>query len=125
MTSVGIVGGGVLGMALAAKLSRQGFRVTVLEAASRSGGLAAPTTIGDVTWDRFYHVVLLSDQHLRALLEELGLTEQLHWRPTRTGFYIEGRLRSLSSSIEFLSFPSLGWVDKARLGATILYASRI
>ncbi len=125
MTSVGIVGGGLLGMALAARLSRQGFRVTILEAASRSGGLAAPTRIGDYTWDRFYHVVLHSDEHLRALLEELGLTEQLHWKPTRTGFYIDGQLRSLSSSLEFLTFPFLGWVDKARLGATILYASRI
>jgi protoporphyrinogen oxidase len=125
MTSVGIVGGGLLGMALAAKLSRQGYRVTLLEAAPRSGGLAAPTRIGNYTWDRFYHVVLLSDQHLRALVEELGLTERLRWSPTRTGFYIDGQLRSLSSSLEFLTFPSLGLVDKARLGATILYASRI
>lgn len=125
MTSVGIVGGGLLGMALAAKLGRQGYRVTILEAASRSGGLAAPARIGSYTWDRFYHVVLLSDGYLRALLEELGLRERLQWRPTRTGFYIDGRLRSLSSTVEFLTFPALGWVDKARLGATILYASRI
>ncbi|MFL5492783.1 MAG: NAD(P)/FAD-dependent oxidoreductase [Gemmatimonadales bacterium] len=125
MASVGIVGGGLLGMALGARLSRQGFQVTILEAASRSGGLAAPTTIGSYTWDRFYHVVLLSDRHLRALLDELGLTDALHWRPTRTGFYIDGQLRSLSSTLEFLRFPSLGWIDKARLGATVLYASRI
>jgi protoporphyrinogen oxidase len=125
MSRVGVVGGGLLGMALAAKLTRQRHEVTILEAASRSGGLAAPTRIGDYTWDRFYHVVLLSDDYLRALLEELGLTPRLHWKPTRTGFYIDGRLRSLSSTLEFLTFPALGWLDKARLGATILYASRI
>jgi protoporphyrinogen oxidase len=125
MSSVGVVGGGLLGMALAAKLTREGHRVTILEAASRSGGLAAPARIGEYTWDRFYHVVLLSDEYLRALLEELGLTPRLHWKPTRTGFYIDGRLRSLSSTLEFLTFPALGWLDKARLGATILYASRI
>jgi protoporphyrinogen oxidase len=125
MTSVGIVGGGLLGMTLAARLSRQGYRVTILEASSRSGGLAAAARIGGHTWDRFYHVVLLSDEWLRALLEELGLTARLHWKPTRTGFYIDGRLRSLSSSLEFLTFPALGLIDKARLGATILYASRI
>ncbi len=112
-------------MALAAKLTRQGHQVTLLEAASRSGGLAAPARIGEYTWDRFYHVILRSDEHLRALLEELGLTERLHWRPTRTGFYIDGRLRSLSSTLEFLTFPALGLVDKARLAATILYASRL
>jgi protoporphyrinogen oxidase len=125
MSSVGIVGGGLLGMALAAHLTRQGHQVTILEAASRSGGLAAPARIGEFTWDRFYHVVLLSDEHLRELLEELGLTSSLHWKRTRTGFYIDRRLLSLSSTLEFLAFPALGWVDKARLGATILYASRI
>ena len=112
-------------MSLAAKLTGQGHQVTILEAAPRSGGLAAPARIGDYTWDRFYHVVLLSDRYLRALLDELGLTERLHWNPTRTGFYIDGRLRSLSSTFEFLTFPALGLIDKARLGATILYASRI
>jgi protoporphyrinogen oxidase len=125
MSSVGIVGGGILGMALAAKLTRLGHEVTILEAAPRSGGLAAPARIGEYTWDRFYHVVLQSDEHLRKLLEELRLTQQLLWRPTGTGFYIDGRLRSLSSTMEFLTFPALGLLDKARLGATIVYASRI
>jgi protoporphyrinogen oxidase len=119
------VGGGLLGMALAARLARQGHRVTILEAGSRSGGLAAPARIGGYTWDRFYHVILLSDAHLRALLDELGLTGRLQWHPTRTGFYVDGRLHSLSSTWEFLTFPALGLFDKARLGATILYASRI
>jgi protoporphyrinogen oxidase len=112
-------------MALAARLTRQGYQVTILEAASRSGGLAAPARIGEYTWDRFYHVVLLSDEHLRALLEELGLTGRLRWNPTRTGFYIDGELRSLSSTLEFLTFPALGPLDKLRLGITVLYASRI
>jgi protoporphyrinogen oxidase len=125
MSSVAIVGGGLLGMTLAAKLTRQGHEVTILEAAPRSGGLAMPARIGDYTWDRFYHVILQSDEHLRGLLDELGLADRVTWRPTRTGFYLEGELRSLSSTLEFLTFPALGLVDKARLGLTILYASRI
>jgi protoporphyrinogen oxidase len=125
MSSVGIVGGGLLGMTLAAKLGRQGHEVTILEAGPRSGGLAAPARIGEYTWDRFYHVILQSDEHLRELLDELDLTDRLTWQPTRTGFYLDGELRSLSSTLEFLTFPALGLVDKARLGLTILYASRI
>lgn len=112
-------------MSLAARLARQGHRVTIFEAASRSGGLAAPARIGDYAWDRFYHVILQSDAHLLALLEDLGLTDQLRWKTTRTGFYIDGTLRSLSSTLEFLRFPALNLLDKARLGLTILYASRI
>jgi protoporphyrinogen oxidase len=125
MSSIGIVGGGPLGMALAAKLTRQGHRVTILEAAPRSGGLTAPAQIGPYTWDRFYHVILQSDGYLRELLDELGLTPKLHWKPTRTGFYIDGRLRSLSTTLDFLTFPAIGVGDKVRLGATILYASRL
>jgi len=112
-------------MSLAARLARQGHHVTIFEAASRSGGLAAPARIGDYTWDRFYHVILQSDAHLLALLDELGLRGRLRWATTRTGFYIDGTLRSLSSTVEFLRFPALNLLDKARLGLTILYASRI
>ena len=112
-------------MALAKRLTGHGHQVTVLEAAPQSGGLAAPARLGPYTWDRFYHVILQSDGCLRALLDELELSHRLQWRPTRTGFYIDGRLRSLSSTMEFLTFPALSLVDKARLGATILYASRL
>jgi len=125
MSRVAVVGGGLLGMSLAAKLTDQGHQVTIFEAASRSGGLASPASIGEYTWDRFYHVILQSDQHLLGMLDELGLAPRLHWKTTRTGFYIDGALRSLSSTLDFLSFPALGLLDKARLGLTVLYASRI
>jgi protoporphyrinogen oxidase len=122
---VGIVGGGVLGMTLAARLRQQGHQVTLFEAGPQPGGLAAADQIGDYSWDRFYHVILLSDQYLRGLLTELGLEDHLQWGQTRTGFYGNGRLHSLSSSLEFLRFPLLNLADKARLAATIIRASRI
>ncbi len=122
---VGIVGGGMLGAALALRLRDQGHRITLIEGAPRLGGLASPQTVGDVTWDRFYHVISLSDLHLRALLDEIGLGDQLRWTNTRTGFYSDDVLYSLSSSLEFLRFPPLSLVDKARLAWTIIHASRI
>jgi len=125
MSDIGIVGGGVLGLTLALRLRAQGHDVTVLEGAAQAGGLAASQSIGGVTWDRFYHVILMSDRHLRGLLEELGLVDQLRWGTTRTGFYTDGRMYSLSTSLDFLRFPPLSLIDKARLAATILYASRI
>jgi protoporphyrinogen oxidase len=70
-------------------------------------------------------VVLLSDRHLHELLDELGLADRLRWGTTRTGFYTDGRLYSLSSSLDFVLFPPLSLIDKARLAATILYASRV
>jgi protoporphyrinogen oxidase len=122
---VGIVGGGLLGMTLALRLQAAGCQTTVIEAAPDMGGLAGSHSIGGFTWDRYYHVILQSDRHLRDLLEELGVAELLRWTTTRTGFFTDGRLHSLSTSIEFLRFSALSLVDKARLAATILYASRV
>jgi len=122
---VGIVGGGILGLELAARLSAEGFEVTVVEGAAHAGGLAAPAPIGSYTWDRFYHVILASDSYLRDFLHEIGLTERLRWGTTRTGFYVDGRLHSMSTTLEFLRFPPLSLLEKIRLAATIWHASRI
>jgi protoporphyrinogen oxidase len=122
---VGIVGGGILGLGLALRLVDQGHRVTVLESSSSLGGLTRADDIGGMTWDRFYHVTLLSDTYLRDLLQEIGLADQLHWRVTRTGFFTGGRLVSMSSALDFLRFPPLGLLSKARLAYTILAASRV
>ncbi|MFN0017515.1 MAG: NAD(P)/FAD-dependent oxidoreductase [Pirellulaceae bacterium] len=120
-----IVGGGMLGLALAWRLSGHGYRVTVLEASDHLGGLADAWQLGDVTWDRHYHVTLLSDSYIRAILKELDLDQEMQWVQTRTGFYVDGKHYSMSSSLEFLKFPPLGLIDKFRLGWTIFKASRI
>jgi protoporphyrinogen oxidase len=120
-----IVGGGMMGMTLAYRLAAAGEQVTLLEASDHLGGLADPWTIGDVTWDRHYHVTLMSDMHLRDLLKDLELDDHLKWVETKTGFYTDGEFYSMSNSVEFLKFPPLGLIDKIRLGGTIFYASKI
>jgi protoporphyrinogen oxidase len=122
---VAIVGGGILGMTLALRLQNQGLRVTLIEAAPVTGGLTQSQALGGFTWDRFYHVILSSDQHLRGLLQDLGVGHLLQWKTTRTGFYSEGEFHSLSDAVDFLRFRPLSLSDKVRLAATILYASRI
>src|SRR5262245_12066534 len=121
----GIIGGGILGMTLAHRLRQRGAEVSLIEAAPQLGGLASAWQLGDVTWDRHYHVILLSDSYLRRLLEELHLADLLEWVETKTGFYTDGKLYSMSNTLEFLRFPPLRLWDKLRLGATIFLASRI
>jgi len=123
--SIGIVGGGLLGMTLALRLSEKGYRVTLVEAAPRTGGLASPAQIDGYFWDQFYHVLLNSDSNLLNLLEELNLSENIHWGETKSGFYVNGRLYSMSNIREFLTFPPLNLVDRFRLGLTVFYASKI
>jgi protoporphyrinogen oxidase len=120
-----VVGGGMLGMTLAHRLAQAGKQVTLYESAPQFGGLASAWQLGDITWDRHYHVTLLSDTHLRSLLNELGLESEMQWVETKTGFYTDGKLYSMSNSLEFLQFPPLNLIDKFRLGATIFYASKI
>ena len=114
-----------MGMTLAHKLSADGYRVTVIEHADRTGGLTTWHDFDGVTWDRFYHVILPSDQHLIGLLDELDMKGDLQWRRTYTGFYVDEKLHSISNNVEFLKFPLLSMVSKLRLGFTMLYASRI
>jgi protoporphyrinogen oxidase len=120
-----VVGGGMLGMTLSLRLRQAGHQVTLYERSPHLGGLASTWQLGDVTWDRHYHVILRTDEYLLALLDELGLQADLVWEQTRTGCYTDGVLYSVSSTTELLRFPPLRLVDKLRLGATVLYASRI
>jgi protoporphyrinogen oxidase len=121
----GIVGGGILGMTLAHHLAKSGFNVSLFEASNDLGGLASSWQLNDITWDKFYHVILLSDTNTRELLRELNLEKDINWVETKTGFYTDGKLYSMSNSLEFLLFPPLGLIDKIRLGATIFFASKI
>jgi protoporphyrinogen oxidase len=60
-----------------------------------------------------------------AVLTELGLEHEMEWVETRTGFYTQGQLYSMSNTFEFLRFPPLRLLDKLRLGLTIFYTSRL
>lgn len=122
-----VVGGGVLGMSLALRLARAGHDVTLYEAADELGGLASPWQLGDVTWDRHYHVTLLSDARTRAMYDSVGIgDDQLSWVETKNGYYgTDGVLRPFSGPIDFLKLPGLSLLDKLRMGGTILVGSRI
>ena len=90
------------------------------------GGLAGPITLEDGTEvDRFYHAILSSDNHLCQLCDELGIADQLRFNETRMGFFYQGEIHSMNNILEFFRFPPLGWVDRFRLGLTVLAAQFI
>ncbi len=123
---VAIVGGGIMGITLAYYLSKQAIEVDVYEASPTLGGLAGPLTLPDGTdVDRFYHAILASDAKLNELCAELGIADQMRFHETRTGFYHDGQIYSMNNIVEFLKFPPLGWIDRFRLGLTVLAAQRV
>ncbi len=125
---IAIIGGGIMGISLGYYLTRPNHQtepanIDIFEASPILGGLAGPLILDDGTpVDRFYHTILSSDNHLRGLARELGIEDQLRYKTTRTGFYHNGKLYSMNNIIEFLKFPPLNWIDRFRLGLTILYA---
>lgn len=117
--SVGIVGGGILGLTVAYRLAQQGVRVAVYERGRDLGGLVGSFDFDGRPADRFYHVVLPTDDRVRGLAEEVGLGDQFRFRPTAVGFYDDGRLFSMTSPREFLTFPLLAPHDRVRLAAFV------
>jgi protoporphyrinogen oxidase len=124
-----VVGGGMLGLTLALRLREQGKRVTVFERADRVGGLTSAWSIttpdGQITWDRHYHVTLLSDAALRRVLDQIGLDAEMQWVETKTGYFSDGQLSSVSNTVEFLRLPGLPLMSKLRLALTIVHGSRV
>jgi protoporphyrinogen oxidase len=120
-----VVGGGMVGCTLALRLAQRGHRVTLLERSASLGGLASAWTVGPVTWDRYYHVILGSDSAWRGVLAELGLDDEIVWRPTRTAALADGRLLGVSGPLELLRFDPLTPLERIRLGATLAWATQV
>ncbi|MFK7811571.1 MAG: NAD(P)/FAD-dependent oxidoreductase [Maribacter sp.] len=122
---VGVIGGGLMGMALAYRISEQNATVKVFERDSQLGGLSTHYDYGNFTWDKFYHVIVPTDGDLINLIKDIDLEESLRWSRSFTGYYVNKKFHSLNGAIEFLKFPLLNIWDKARLVYTIFYGSKI
>jgi protoporphyrinogen oxidase len=120
---IGIVGGGITGITLGYYLSRQGCQVDIYEASPTIGGLAGSLQLADgALIDRYYHVILSHDMQVMGLCKDLGIEDKLRFRETKMGFYHSGKIHSMNNVVEFLRFPPLNWIDRFRLGLTVLYA---
>ena len=117
---VAIVGGGILGLTAAYRLLQAGADVAVFERSNDLGGLVGAFDFDGHRVDRFYHVILPTDDRVRGLAEELGLGDRFRFRPTGVGFYDDGRLFSMNSLREFLTFPLLPLHDRFRLASFVL-----
>jgi protoporphyrinogen oxidase len=117
--AVAIVGGGILGMTAAYRLAQAGVHVALYERSNDLGGLVGSFDFDGYPVDRFYHVNLPTDDRILALADELGLSDKWRFRPTKVGFYDDGRLFSMTSPKEFLTFPVLRMQDRLRLGTFV------
>jgi protoporphyrinogen oxidase len=112
---VAIVGGGILGVVLAYRLAQRGAAVELYERAAHPGGLASSMQLAGYEVDRFYHVILPSDQNMIGLAEEVGLGDALRFRPSGVGFLSGGELYPFNGLGDFARFPVLTPAQRVRL----------
>lgn len=120
-----VIGGGFTGLAAAYELTRRGRRVTVLEADAAVGGLAGSFPVDGERLEKFYHHWFTSDRHIFQLIDELGESDRVLRRPTRTGMYHTRRIHRMSTPLDVLRFSPLSFPDRIRLGLLALRARRV
>jgi protoporphyrinogen oxidase len=117
---IGVVGGGVAGLAAAYRLQQHGHEVRVFEASEDLGGLAAVyETAGDPV-EKFYHHLSKSEETIVELAEKLGLGEDVEWHIGENAYYVDGVVHPMDKPWEILSFPHWSLYDKFRLGMLTL-----
>ena len=85
-------------MTIAHRLAQAGKRVVLYEASAFLGGLAGTWQLGQVNWDKHFHLTLSSDHSLRSLLEEIGLADEMEWRSPTVGTFADGQLHPISDA---------------------------
>ncbi len=120
-----VIGAGFCGLAAAWELARRGLRVVVLEEEEEIGGLAGSFHAGGARLEKFYHHWFASDDEVIRMVAELGVSDRVTYRPTRTGMYYKHDFFNLSSPLDLLRFRPLPFADRVRLGLLALRARRV
>jgi len=122
--SVGVLGGGALGLGAALRLAQAGRQVTVIEREPHLGGLATGFSVGPSHLEKFYHHIFRTDTTIIAFIRELGLGDRLIWGQPNTSTLSNGRIVSLGSIPDLLRLPLLGPADRFRFlaGMAVLKA---
>lgn len=122
---IAIIGAGPMGLAVGYELSKMGYNPTIYETASRIGGMAVCFDFCGESIERFYHFHCTSDHDFMILLDELGIKEQLKWRKTKMGFYLDGNLQSWGNPIALIKFSGLSITSKLRYGLHAFLSTKI
>lgn len=124
---IGILGAGVAGMTAAWDLCRAGHQVTIYEAGSEVGGLAAGFKDDHWEWtlEKFYHHWFETDQAMLTLLDELGKRDQVMFPRPKTSYWLDGKIvRSEMTPYSVLFALPISFISRLRLafaGAYLKY----
>jgi protoporphyrinogen oxidase len=118
---VGIIGGGMLGMAAALRLRQAGHDVTLWERMPSLGGQAATFPIAGTRLEYFYHHLFHSDTAIIDLMNELGVGDRLQWLPSTVGMFYDGKIWPLDGAKDLLKLGYISPLARLRVGALTAY----
>jgi protoporphyrinogen oxidase len=122
---VAVIGAGVTGLVAALRLGEAGHECDVYERWPGLGGQAATLDVGDgILLERYYHHWFTSDRHIVALCDELGIGEQVAWRPSSVAFFVDGRSWPFTTPADLLRFAPLSPFGRIRMGLAVLLLQR-
>jgi protoporphyrinogen oxidase len=113
---IAVLGAGPMGLAVAYQLVRDGHHPVIFEADDRVGGMTATFDFGGLDIERYYHFHCTSDTDFFQVLEELGLSDRLHWVATKMGYYYLGGVQPWGNPMALLRFRGLSFIAKFRYG---------
>lgn len=122
---VGVVGGGMAGLTAALRLAQAGHQVTLWEAAPRLGGQAVAFQVEGNHLEYFYHHLFQSDREIVALIEELGLGDDLLWLPSNVGYFADGKIWPLNGAADLLKLGFIPVQDRLRVGLVTAYLQKV
>ena len=121
-----MIGAGVAGLVAAHRLTHAGHAVDVYERWPGLGGQAATLDVGGGhRLERYYHHLFTSDRHIAALYDELGMPDELEWRPSSVAMFAHGRQWPFTTPVDLLRFGPLPPADRLRMGAAAVVLQRI
>lgn len=119
--SIAVIGGGISGLTMALRLREQGHAVTLIEASGQLGGLGTFFDYEGRTFEKFYHCMLPSDGPLLEILETLGLTDEVYWKPSSFAYAFQKTIFALNGALDLLKFKPLSFIERIRVGITGAY----
>jgi protoporphyrinogen oxidase len=122
---IAVIGAGVAGLVAAYRAGQQGHDCDVYERWPGLGGQAATLDVGDgVLLERYYHHLFVSDVHIQELYRELDLGDELEWRPSSVGIFVNGQLHAFTTPLDVLRFKPLPLLARLRMGAAVVLLQR-
>ena len=125
MKKIGIVGAGVMGLSSAYHLLKKGHSVDIYESSDEPGGMAAHFDFDGQSIERFYHFICKTDFDTFELMEDLNILDELKWKETSMGYFMNNKVNNWGDPISLMLFPGISLLIKIRYGLLAFISTKI